>query len=231
MIAELRRSWLAVVVCACLLGSCSSNESASDAGLTDAGVVDAGNVDAGFTDVPPTVTIGILPTVYAAVPAKFSASAASTIVAATQAGFAFDIAWGDHTADFTMAAVAGQSSVESVSHTYAATGTYTLKVTSTDKFGGVGSSSVSFTVATLPTDCQGCLGVVCQDEVTPCSADSSCKSAYRNFFLCLQDFDGGSVHTCEPEFANMGSLEATLGTCINGAIPAGGGQCTSACTF
>jgi PKD repeat protein len=86
-------------------------------------------------DVPPTVTL-IDPAVQVGQPISFSASASNPSPSATAAGFMYSWNFGDG----TTAAGAG------VSHTYAVVGNYTVTVTATDKYGGVGFASTSVTV-------------------------------------------------------------------------------------
>jgi hypothetical protein len=90
------------------------------------------------TNVAPTPSIGLPPSVAPGTAATFTASATDPSTADTKAGFSYSWNFGDGSA-----AVAGASP----SHSYAKAGTYTVNLTATDKDGGQGSASASVTAA------------------------------------------------------------------------------------
>jgi len=83
---------------------------------------------------PPAVVLGPFPSpVTAQAPALFSAAATDPSATDMAAGFTYQFEWGDGTAPTA-------STTGSAEHTYAATGTYTIRVTATDKDGAVSAA-------------------------------------------------------------------------------------------
>jgi len=109
----------------------------------------AASATAGVTirNVAPTVTVGSTATVYSGGTFDLSATFADPDVIG--APWATSIDWGDGSA--TRVATGNRSAPVTGSRRYVRTGSYTVRVTVTDKDGGAGSATVALTVARFPT--------------------------------------------------------------------------------
>ena len=99
---------------------------------------------ASIANVPPTVTTGANQTATAGTAYTFSASFSDAGVSDTPWVYVVD--WGDSTPQ-TSGSTSSQASPITAGHTYAALGTDTVRVSVTDKDGGVGSAKAVLTVA------------------------------------------------------------------------------------
>ncbi len=147
---------------------------------TDAtGVPGTSSATVTVTDVGPTVTIGTIPVpVYASVSATFAASATSPSNAATAAGFTYLFGWGDGTTSTTIAAAAGNGSGVSTSHTYASTGSFTLTVGVTDKYGTSSTKTATVTVYSRQPTVGLSLGSATIPVASPLQATGTATAPY-----------------------------------------------------
>jgi PKD repeat protein len=116
--------------------------------LTDAtGIQATASTTISVTEVAPSIAFGPLPSpIYAVTTnAMIAVTTTSPSAGATLAGFTYVFAWGDGTPDTTLAAVPGNGNV-SVAHVFPNPGSFTVHVTATDEFNGVGSASAPVTV-------------------------------------------------------------------------------------
>lgn len=96
----------------------------------------SGTATATVANVAPTVVAANVPSVvFAGTSATFVFSATDPSNADTQAGFTYLIDWGDGSTPTTVAATAGNGSGVTLTKTYAAAGSVTVRVTATDKEG------------------------------------------------------------------------------------------------
>jgi PKD repeat protein len=149
------------------------------------------------TNVAPTPTITAPSTVDAGMAAAFKASATDPSTADTSAGFTYSWNFGDGTSPVSGA---------NPSHTFTTAGTYTVKVTATDKDGGAGTASVSYTVAPLPT--------------ATFSGPSSVTEGTSTAQVAFASSAGGTgSYTYSYDFNNDGNFEITGSSSTSATIP------------
>src|SRR5262249_46940052 len=182
---------------ACASGSAPTSRSAPDDNATSVGTLPATDKDGGASQpASATITVdNVAPTAGVSGPADgvrgqartFTLTASDPSSVDQAAGFTFSITWGDGASQ----TVTGPSGT-AVSHVYTATGTYTVKVTATDKDGGTSAAATAtdkITAVALETD----------------PTDSS-KTA-----LCVGGTTGADTITIKPADAN-GTLNVKIGT-------------------
>jgi PKD repeat protein len=145
-------------------------------------------------DVPPTPKITAPAAADAGVAAAFTASATDPSTADTSAGFTYAWSFGD----------GGTGSGASASHTFAKAGTYTITLTATDKYGFVGTTTLSETVAAAPTAAfSGPASVNAGSTATVSFANAS---------------GGSGGYTYSFDFADNGTFEQT-GSSASATVP------------
>jgi PKD repeat protein len=115
--------------------------------VDSAGTTASATAVVSIAEVDPVVTIGRLPSpINAGTGAMFSATASSVSTSASTTGFTYTFDWGDLTTPTSVPPTTGNGAGVTAPHTYATPGTYLLKASVEDPFGGVDSQSEMVTV-------------------------------------------------------------------------------------
>lgn len=165
---------------------------------------------ASIANVAPTVSTGAT---QAATPGSAFTLSLSASDPGSDAPWSYTISWGDGTA-LTTGSTTTLASPITATHTYAAAGTDTVRVTFTDKAGGVGATQAIVTVAALPPPTAAPGGPYAGREGTAVSFDGSASSdpagAALTYAWSFGDGASGTGPKPTHTYASYGSYTVTL---------------------